>query len=560
MNRTVGSWLAVAAACAALGAAPARAEDAIEIRQIAVSGNTLLADEQIRELTRPFIGRDKGFRDIQMALEALEGAYRKAGYTAVQVITPEQEIADGVLRLEVRETPVDRVSVRGNAHFSEANLRATLPSLREGKTPNARELSENVQLANENPAKQIDVVLAVSESDAGKLDATINVEDENPLRFFVNADNTGTEATGRHRLGFAVRHANLWDRDHTVTFAYTGSPDKPDGTKVDIYSLGYRVPLYTLGDSIDFFYAKSNVDTPAASFTLGAFENLIGKGEVYGVRWNHYFQRYGEWSTKLVVGWDIKDITAECVGPGGEKDYLRGQSAGCTPYRTRPLSATWSGNWARPGRAFDFSASFAHNIASGHDWDYTTADGKSGKDRYSLVAGSRRMGDGFSVMRLSGSYSQALPAEWTLRVAASGQSSFGRPLPPVEQIGLAGATSVRGFDERVVAGDAGYFANLEFMAPDIAPSLALPGNLRPLLFLDTARGYRYRAADGTDVGTEISNIQSAGFGARYNYRKDVFIRLDVASVLHAGPVDEIDGSSKARNGDWRGHFNIVVGF
>lgn len=560
MSRPIGSWLASAAVCIAVSTAPVCAEDAIEIRQIAVSGNTLLTDAQIDELVRPFIGRDKGFRDIQMALEALEGAYRKAGYTAVQVITPEQELTAGILRLEVRETPIERISVRGNAHFSEANLRATLPSLREGKTPNARQLSENVQLANENPAKQIDVVLAVSGTDPGKLDATVNVEDENPLRFYVNADNSGTAVTGRHRLGVAVRHANLWDRDHTATFAYTGSPDKPDGTKVDIYSLGYRIPLYAIGDSIDVFYAKSNVDTPAASFTLGAFENLVGKGEVYGIRWNHYFQRRGEWSTKLVVGWDIKDIAAECVGPGGQKNYLRGQSAACTPYRTRPLSATYSGNWNRPGHAFDFSAGFSRNIANGHNWDYNTIDGRSGNDRYSLVSGSRRMRDGFSVLRLSGSYSQALPADWTLRLAANGQSSFGRPLPPVEQIGLSGATTVRGFDERIVAGDAGYVANLEFHAPDVAPSLTLPGNLRPLVFIDASRGYRYRAADGTETGTVISNIMSAGFGARYSYRKDVFVRLDVANVVKDGPADEIDGSSKARNGDWRGHFNVTVGF
>ena len=85
----------------------------------------------------------------------------------------------------------------------------------------------------------------------------------------------------------------MWGLDHTATFAYTTSPDKPDHTKVDIYSLGYRLPLYGVGDSIDLFYAKSNIDTPAASFTLGAFENLTGKGDVYGIRWNHYFQRRG---------------------------------------------------------------------------------------------------------------------------------------------------------------------------------------------------------------------------------------------------------------------------
>ncbi|HEX5804500.1 MAG TPA: ShlB/FhaC/HecB family hemolysin secretion/activation protein [Azospira sp.] len=543
-------------------AGPATAEELFEIRRIEVSGNTLLPAEAIERLTAPFVGRDKGFRDIQMALEALEGAYRQAGYSAVQVLTPEQELTGGTLRFEIRETTIARVGVAGNRHFSEANIRASLPSLQAGSSPNTRQLSESIQLANENPAKQVDVVLAVSEKQPGQLEATINVEDEPPFRGFVNADNTGAHVTGRHRLGVGLRHSNLWDRDHTATFAYTGSPDKPDGTKVDIYSLGYRLPLYGIGDSIDLFYAKSNIDTPAAAFTLGAFENLTGKGELYGIRWNHYFQRRGEWSTKLVAGWDVKTLDTACTGPSGEKNFLKGLSAGCTPYTTRPLSLTYSGNWQRPGQAVDFYAGAAYNVATGRHNTYNTVDNLTGDDRYSLVANNRKTRDDFTVLRLGGSYSHVLPASWMARVAGSMQSSLGYPLPPAEQIGLAGAQTVRGFYERTVAADSGYVVNLELYAPDMAPLLTLPGNLRPLLFVDAARGYSYRMPprQGGSTDTEPAGIMSAGLGLRYNYKKDVQVRFDVASVLDAGPAEDLTDASKTRNGDWLGHFNIVVGF
>lgn len=537
------------------------ANDVFDLQHIRVTGNTLLSEEEITLLTRPFIGKNKEFRDIQMALEALEAAYRKAGYNAVQVNTPEQELTGGTLHLEVQETPIAGVTVSGNKHFSEANIRATLPSLLEGKTPNARLLSENVQLANENPAKQIDVVLAVSEKSPGKLDATINVEDEAPFRAFVTADNSGSDTTGRHRLGVSLRHSNLWDRDHTATFAYTGSPDKPDGTQVDIYSLGYRVPFYTIGDSIDVFYAKSNIDTPAAAFTLGAFENLTGKGDLYGIRWNHYFQRQGEWSTKLVGGLDVKVMDTTCTGPAGQKDYLKGSSAGCTPYTTRPLSATYSGNWQRPGQAADFTAGMAYNLATGKNNEYNTVDGKTGNDNYSLVAGNRGTRENFSVLKLGGSYSHTLPEGWLARVAASLQSSFGNPLPPSEQIGLSGAQAVRGFHERVVAADAGYIANLELYAPNVASMLTIPGELRPLLFVDAARGQSYKmpGSSGRTV-TEPAGIMSAGMGLRYSYKKDVQVRFDVANIINAGPAADLTDSTAAYNGQWRGQFNVLVGF
>ena len=537
-------------------------DDVFDLQHIHVTGNTLLSDQEVLSLTRPFIGKDKGFRDIQRALEALEAAYRKAGYNAVQVITPEQELTSGTLHLEVQEAAIARITVDGNQHFSEANIRATMPSLVEGKTPNARLLSENVQLANENPAKQIDVVLAVSEKNPGQLDATINVEDEAPLRLFINADNTGTDTTGRHRVGVGLRHSNLWDRDHTLTFAYTGSPDKPGGTEVDVYSLGYRFPLYGIGDSIDLFYAKSNINTPAAAFTLGAFQNLTGKGDLYGIRWNHYFQRQGEWSTKLIAGLDVKALSSTCAGPGGEKDYLKGLSAGCTPYTSRPLSATYSGNWQRPGMAADFNAGLAYNMATGQHHPYSTVDGKTGNNRYSLIASNRETRDHFTVLKLGGSYSHALPGEWMARIAASAQSSLGNALPPAEQIGLAGSQGVRGFHERVVAADAGYTANVELYAPNVAPLLTLPGELRPLFFVDAARGYSYKmpTRSGNTTATEPAGILSAGMGLRYSYKKDVQVRLDVASVLDPGPAEAITDSTKAHSGDWRGHFNIIVGF
>ncbi|MEG2034533.1 MAG: ShlB/FhaC/HecB family hemolysin secretion/activation protein, partial [Janthinobacterium sp.] len=97
----------------------------------------------------------------------------------------------------------------------------------------------------------------------------MSVVDHKPLRFIATLDNTGTEASGHWRTGIAVQHANLFDRDHVGTLAYSTSPDGPSGQNLNVYSVGYRVPLYALGDSIDFVYGRSSVNTPASSPTLG---------------------------------------------------------------------------------------------------------------------------------------------------------------------------------------------------------------------------------------------------------------------------------------------------
>ncbi|MFX6027971.1 hypothetical protein ABTE84_21720, partial [Acinetobacter baumannii] len=76
------------------------------------------------------------------------------------------------------------------------------------------------------------------------------------------------------------------------------SPDSPSGAKVDLYSLGYRLPMYGLGDSLDFIYGKSNV-TSGQTLAVNSTLNIPGRGESYALRWNHYCARSGEWSSKL---------------------------------------------------------------------------------------------------------------------------------------------------------------------------------------------------------------------------------------------------------------------
>ena len=264
-----------------VGVVPCAAQDErFDIVRFQVEGNTLLADAEVQRIVAPLAGSRRVYGDIQKALEALEGAYRRAGFSTVQVFVPEQELSTGVVRLRVTEGVIGKVAISGNKYFDDANIRAALPALKEGKAPNLRELSENIQLSNENPAKQVEVTLGVSEEE-GKVDAKVAVAEENPQRGFATLDSTGTAATGISRVGVAYQNANLFKLDHTLTLAYTTSADAPTGVKVDIFSAGYRVPLYGLGDSLDFIYGKSSVNTPSSSPTLGGALGIIGKGDVF---------------------------------------------------------------------------------------------------------------------------------------------------------------------------------------------------------------------------------------------------------------------------------------
>jgi len=524
-------------------------DERFDIIRFQIEGNTLLPDAEVQRIVAPMTGPRRVYGDLQKALEALENAYRQAGFGTVQVFVPEQELTSGVVRIEVTEGVIGKVVVSGNKYFSTANVRAGLPALKEGKAPNMRQLSEAIQLSNENPAKQIEVTLGVGEEE-GKVDAKVAVTEENPQRVLMTLDGTGTAATGRARIGVAYQNANLFERDHTLTLAYTTAPDAPAGVKVDIFSVGYRVPLYELGDSLDFIYGKSSVNTPSTSPTLGGVLGIVGKGDVFGARWNHYFPRRGEYTSKLIFGFDYKYFDSRCTTAGSPVDINPPTPpiSSCLPYTTRPFSITYTGQTQSPGQVFEYNVGLARNWALGSK--YTNIDGTT--DTYSYISpGNRSARDDFTILRLGGSCMRAFASDWQMRMATSGQYS-GDALVAAEQLGLAGSTAVRGFAERAAATDSGYLFNLEAYTPELAKTTGVSGSLRALAFYDFARGFN-NGISGPAAAAEIG-IASIGAGLRYALGKDFSLRFDLAQVVDAGPPN-----TKAR-GDWRGHVNVMIAF
>ncbi|MDR6741791.1 MAG: ShlB/FhaC/HecB family hemolysin secretion/activation protein [Herbaspirillum sp.] len=549
LGSAVAAWAqpqpAPQASAVAAGSAPVRNDERFDITRFAVEGNTLLPQARVDEAVTPFRGPGRVYGDIQQALEALENAYRSAGYTAVQVSVPEQELTGGVVRLQVVETVVGKVVVSDNRHFSEQNIRASIPQLVEGSAPNLRRISESVQLANDNPAKQVNVTLTASES-TNQIDAAITVKDDNPLRVMLNVDNSGNRDTGQWRTGVAVQHSNLFNRDHVATVAYTTSPDSPSGAKVDLYSLGYRLPMYGLGDSLDFIYGKSNV-TSGQTLAVNSTLNITGRGEIYALRWNHYFARSGEWSSKLVFGADYKKVDSSCNINGG---LLNGASLNtCLPYSTLPLSVSYSAQQQGVGQVLDYNLGIARNMATG---EARRNDALQVTDRYSLFTGSRQSMDNFIIVRGGASWFKVFQNDWQVRLASSLQVSP-HALPPVEQFGLAGANTVRGFTERAVAADSGAVVNAELYTPDLLVKSEARGNLRLLGFVDAARGANNNVTAASTVPSTLT-LASFGAGLRYTLGRDFTLRLDVARVLLNG------NSVTEQRGDLNAHLSAILGF
>jgi hemolysin activation/secretion protein len=515
----------------------AQQETRFPIQRFEIEGNRVFSQAELEGLVAPFTGPEREYQDIQRALEAIEVAYRKQGYAAVQVKAPEQELTGGVVRLKITETLIDRVIVSGERKwFDGANLRASLPAIQEGTTPNTHAISAQLALANENPAKQLEVILGIG-TEEGKADAKFKAEESDPLRFSVALDNTGTAQTGRTRLGLSVQHANLWNRDHVVSAAWQTSPEKPE--QVNIYSLSYRLPVYDWAGAFDFLLADSTVDSGSTPTTAGPLA-FAGSGRIYGLRYTHALPRQGDANHKVYVGWSIRAYDNSCnLGNFG----AAGCGAAATDVTLRPLTFGYIRTINGAGRVTEVSASISANVPGGdkgHDDDFqatrpSPTGGTGARARYEVLRGSFN-------------HLQAITGDWQLRLGVQAQWAD-QALLPQEQLGLAGSSAVRGFQEREVARDTGIVINAEAYTPNLAGHLALTDTLRAVAFLDAASGRNHLLAGEIQPKNSLS---SWGLGLRYTRDKDFGVNLDLAQV--------ITPNGQQSQGDWRGHFRLNFSF
>jgi hemolysin activation/secretion protein len=506
LTRLLAGSVLAAAVASAWGQQSTPEDGAIrfEIARFEVKGNTLLPPAQVDALLAPFSGKQRDFGDVQKALEALEAAYRAQGYNVVTVELPEQELNGGVVQLRVVETKIGRVSVKNNQYFDEANIRRSLPALQEGRSPNLKEVSANLKQGNDNPSKQVTMKLQSGEKD-DEVDAVLDVKDESPWKLMANADNTGTDSTGKTHVGVILQNANLFGRDHLASLQYTTSAEEPG--RVKVYGAGYHIPLYASGDSLDFFASYSNVDS--GTITAGAFNLAVsGKGAVYGARYNQALAKRGELESKLSYGLDVKAFKNSVVLDSTELG---------NDVTVHPVSLSYQASMPIKLGEVGGQVTLLRNISGGSN---------GGQDAFTLARTNAKAD--YTILRFGGSITRALSNEWQLRAIVNGQYTSDA-LIPGEQFGAGGATSVRGFIEREIANDTGVGINLEAYTPNLCSRAGF--NCRLLGFYDSAYVKRNKALPNELTSTTIA---SAGVGARFVLSTYVNLQLDYGHVTKAG--------------------------
>jgi hemolysin activation/secretion protein len=511
-------------------AAPA-AEAAVAVDTFRVIGNTLLEQNRIYATLAPFRGR-RTLEELRRAAEAVQRLYAEAGFGGVVAFLPPQQGSEpGVVTIRVVEGKVSSVRVLSARFHTDENVRASLPDLQNGQTPRLRRIDTQIELANENPSKRVQVLLRPG-NQPGEVAADLTVVDRSPQAFSVSVDDTGNERTGKWRAGLGWQHANVWGIDDVVSLQYQTSLTKPG--QVAVASAFYRHPVPGWLMVWDGYIAYSDVDGGTRNTAAGAL-SINGRGNLAGVRATFLLPRWNEVDHRVSLSLDRREYLNRC-----DIDGLPNEVCGAAgrDIAVTPLSLDYA---LRSNTPFSWTLTLT---ALGN---LKTGGSKASAEDFAQQRPEAKQS--FGSFRL-GASAQTDWSDWQLRARLSLQWTK-QALVTGEQFGLGGAVSVRGYEEREVVGDKGAAGSLELSTPEfLTRSTADQPSLRAFWFADGGAAQNNFGAECA-AGQTRCPLLSTGLGLTFE-RQRLQVRLAGAVALKE--------SVFTRKNDKRAHFSANLSF
>lgn len=490
-------------------AAPAADERRIDINEYIVRGNTVLDAVEIERAVTPFLGPDRLLKDAEGARDSLLAAYQAKGYQSVYVDLPEQQIADGIVFLQVSETKVGRVRVVGAQYNSPLAVRDQVPALQEGSVPDFNQAQVELTQLNRTGKRQV-MPLVKQGALPGTMDVDLKVEDQSPWRASVGLNNDYSADTKPLRATVSIGHDNLWQLGHSASISFFGAPQDLKQTKV--VSGSYVAPLSGTNWSIEVsgYNSDSNVATTGGT-------NVLGKGSSMGIKANYAVPNSGVWWHSLSAGIDFKD---------NKESLLLGSSSDDVPLKYAPITLAYSGfaQTERGQYGLGLSLVAGTNGVFGYGSDWQAFDYK----RY-------KASPSFMVLKADTNGSYTFEGNWQLgwRLAAQLTDS---PLVSSEQIAAGGMSSVRGYLSAEAVGDYGAVGSLELRSAPLTYFDRWVENWRWYVFADAGK---LRLRDPLPEQQSDFSLSSIGLGTNFRLGPDVSARLDLGYPLKAGPRTEV---------------------
>jgi hemolysin activation/secretion protein len=495
------------AAAAASQASASGAQQAFDVLEYRVVGNTVLEGRDIERALYPLLGAHKTLADVEAARKALEDLYHGRGYGTAFVDIPPQTVEGGVVRLRVTEGKLESRVIRGGKYFAERDVVARLPAATPGQVLQLSKLQDQLALINaETPDRSVVPVLKAG-SEPGTVDLALTQNDTLPLHGSFELNNQATLDTHALRGIASLNYADLFGDLDNLALQYQFTPQEI--SQVRVFAVNYTShPLeFGLQPSVSYINSNSNVPTPGA---LG----VLGIGEITSAKLVYPVLTSASSVQSLNIGVDYKHFR-NTINQNAETTLD-------TPISYLNLSAGYSGFWRQ-----DLLVTTLNLTADAGPRHAVNDPEAFENDRYKGRAN-------YADLRADLSTSISLPADFGIRLRAAGQGAT-EPLIANEDYSLAGADGVRGYLEAEELVDAGVKGTAQLISPHWRRGDHTLGDA--YAFFDAGRGKIYDALAGQPgnvtlrswgLGLDVLPGEKVTGSVTYAHA------LDTASVTHAG--------------------------
>lgn len=506
----------------------------LQIRDVPVLGG-----KEFEKVVAPYFGKPATIRTLKEIQRRIILFCREQDRPLVDVIVPNQEVKNGVVQMVLIEGRIGHLTVKNEEPkwFKDSvitrGIRAT-----SGDVVHEKQLLSDINWLNRNPFREVG--LSFKQGDrAGLSDLQLEVEDRLPIRGFVGYEDTGSEITGEDRLIAGFNWGNVFGLDHQLNYQYTTDPSFD---LLFAHSGSYVVPL-PWRHTLTLF--GSYVDITA--------EDTIEGVDQSGVNYQASF-RYAvplpllrSYQHEVSVGFDFKHNENDLLFGETDIDSTETDVAQFAVGYSGLLSDPWGRTSVGAQGYYSPGGMFGDNYDTNFNAAHTGAEADYVYGRLTLERITR------------------LPWDFSLVLRGTGQLSDGN-LIASEQLGVGGFSSVRGYDEREVNGDRGFYGSIELRTPSYSllryfkrsqfvQKARLVDQLQFLAFMDYGMSEFHDPLDTTPTspGETTSHLHSVGGGLRYTISRYFSLRFDYGVQLH-------DSGENASDYNHRGHLGVVASF
>lgn len=388
------------------------------LKGVRINGSYFLSREEISAITSKYIGKDVDFSALQAIIAAIVELYQKKGVVTGIATLPPQKIENGIVRIQLTEGRLGKLSVTGNVQTLTPYILARIRLPKPGEVVDVPAITRDVVWFNRTNDVQVRVLLRPG-STLGLTDIELAVTEPpiNTLQIF--ADNQGVSSTGVNQFGTYYRRHGIAGFDDRFTFYGTKSQGNING------SLSYTVPFNVWGGRVGLSYTQGKI-----KITNGPYETLDvnGQSKLGSVTLSQPVLADSEWLIAATGAYTVGYTQSDILGITTVEDLSWKKTGGFTvsnygSFYTITVSPV-------------VNAIHSYSRVTQIDRDFPTYTGN-----------------------FSGLFK--LPAEVSVSVLGSWQYTWEHLLPGDQLFQVGGPTTVRGFPTNLVAGDSGYFFNVE---------------------------------------------------------------------------------------------------